>query len=105
LPIARRISALWSAARWPFLGNISHALRTPMDAISGMVDLALERQVDRTARDFRQITKESTRTRATRTEHDDPTKLYQSFGGPILRRDPCGRRGAAGPAIAGSAFW
>ncbi len=46
-------------AKSRFLANISHELRTPMNAILGMVDLALPKQVDPTARDFLQTAKES----------------------------------------------
>ena len=42
-----------------FLANISHELRTPMNAILGMVDLALQKQTDPTARDFLRTAKES----------------------------------------------
>ena len=46
-------------AKSRFLANISHELRTPMNAILGMVDLALPKQVDSTARDFLQTARES----------------------------------------------
>jgi signal transduction histidine kinase/DNA-binding response OmpR family regulator/HPt (histidine-containing phosphotransfer) domain-containing protein len=46
-------------AKTRFLANISHELRTPMNAILGMVDLALPRQVDATAADFLRTAKES----------------------------------------------
>jgi PAS domain S-box-containing protein len=46
-------------AKGRFLANVSHELRTPMNAILGMVDLALEKQVDATSRDFLQTAKES----------------------------------------------
>jgi signal transduction histidine kinase/CheY-like chemotaxis protein/HPt (histidine-containing phosphotransfer) domain-containing protein len=39
-------------AKSRFLANISHELRTPMNAILGMVQLALQRQLDATAREF-----------------------------------------------------
>jgi two-component system, sensor histidine kinase and response regulator len=42
-----------------FLANISHELRTPMNAILGMIDLALQNQVDTNAKDFLQTAKES----------------------------------------------
>ena len=48
-----------NAAKSRFLANISHELRTPMNAILGMVDLALPRQVDPTAVDFLQTAKAS----------------------------------------------
>ena len=46
-------------AKGRFLANISHELRTPMNAILGMVDLALPKQADSTARDFLQTARES----------------------------------------------
>ncbi len=42
-----------------FLANISHELRTPMNAILGLVDLALPKQVDPTATDFLKTATES----------------------------------------------
>ncbi len=39
-------------AKTQFLANISHELRTPMNAILGMIDLALPRQADTDAIDF-----------------------------------------------------
>ncbi len=46
-------------AKGRFLANISHELRTPMNAILGMVDLALQKQVNSPARDFLRTAKES----------------------------------------------
>lgn len=46
-------------AKGRFLANISHELRTPMNAILGMVDLALPKQADSTAKDFLQTARES----------------------------------------------
>ncbi|MHB8898460.1 MAG: PAS domain S-box protein [Thermoguttaceae bacterium] len=46
-------------AKTRFLANISHELRTPMNAILGMVDLALPKQVDPTAADFLKTARES----------------------------------------------
>ena len=48
-----------NVAKSRFLANISHELRTPMNAILGMVDLALQKQVDPPAKDFLQTAKES----------------------------------------------
>ena len=48
-----------SEAKSRFLANISHELRTPMNAILGMVDLALPRQADPIAKDFLQTARES----------------------------------------------
>jgi PAS domain S-box-containing protein len=42
-----------------FLANISHELRTPMNAILGMVDLAIPRQVDPAAKDLLETARES----------------------------------------------
>ncbi len=66
--VAERTSALAAAklsaeaaneAKGRFLANISHELRTPMNAILGMVDLALAKQADSGAKDFLQTAKES----------------------------------------------
>jgi hypothetical protein len=46
-------------AKSRFLAYVSHDLRTPMSSILGMVDLALERTTDPTARDFLQTARES----------------------------------------------
>ena len=46
-------------AKGRFLANVSHELRTPMNAILGMVDLALPKQVDSTAKDFLETARES----------------------------------------------
>ena len=46
-------------AKGRFLANISHELRTPMNAILGMVDLALQKQVNPPAKDFLRTAKES----------------------------------------------
>ncbi len=48
-----------SEAKSRFLANISHELRTPMNAILGMVDLALPKQVDPSAADFLKTARES----------------------------------------------
>ena len=48
-----------SEAKSRFLANISHELRTPMNAILGMVDLALPKQVDSLAKDFLQTARDS----------------------------------------------
>ena len=48
-----------SEAKSQFLANISHELRTPMNAILGMVDLALPKQVDSIAKDCLQTASES----------------------------------------------
>jgi PAS domain S-box-containing protein len=48
-----------SEAKGQFLANISHELRTPMNAILGMVDLALPKQTDPTAREFLQTARNS----------------------------------------------
>lgn len=46
-------------AKSRFLANISHELRTPMNAILGMVDLALSKQVDPTVADFLNTARQS----------------------------------------------
>jgi PAS domain S-box-containing protein len=46
-------------AKSQFLANISHELRTPMNAILGMIDLALPKQEDSASKDFLQTAKES----------------------------------------------
>jgi PAS domain S-box-containing protein len=48
-----------SEAKGRFLANISHELRTPMNAILGMVDLALQKTSEATARDFLSTARES----------------------------------------------
>jgi signal transduction histidine kinase/CheY-like chemotaxis protein/HPt (histidine-containing phosphotransfer) domain-containing protein len=48
-----------NAAKSQFLANISHELRTPMNAILGMIALALPKQADATARDFLATARES----------------------------------------------
>jgi PAS domain S-box-containing protein len=46
-------------AKSEFLANVSHELRTPMNAILGMLDLALPKQTDSSAKDFLQTARES----------------------------------------------
>ncbi len=46
-------------AKSRFLANISHELRTPMNAILGMIDLASQKAIDPTARDFLNIARQS----------------------------------------------
>jgi PAS domain S-box-containing protein len=46
-------------AKSRFVANISHELRTPMNAILGMVDLALQKTTETTARDFLNTARES----------------------------------------------
>ncbi len=46
-------------AKSRFLADISHELRTPMNAILGMVDLASQKATDPTAKDFLNTAKES----------------------------------------------
>ena len=56
---ARMAAERASEAKSRFLANISHELRTPMNAILGLVDLALPKQTDATAKEFLQTTRES----------------------------------------------
>jgi len=56
---ARQAAEAANEAKGRFLANISHELRTPMNAILGLVDLALPKQADPTTRDFLQTAKES----------------------------------------------
>lgn len=46
-------------AKSRFLANVSHELRTPMNVILGMLDLALQRPLDTTAKDFLETARES----------------------------------------------
>ena len=48
-----------NVAKSQFLANISHELRTPMNAILGMVDLALPKQTDPSATDFLRTARDS----------------------------------------------
>ena len=56
---ARAAADRANEAKGRFLANISHELRTPMNAILGMIDLAVPKQVDPAAKDFLQTAKES----------------------------------------------
>jgi len=55
----RQAAEAASEAKSRFLANISHELRTPMNAILGMVDLTLQRTTEPAARDFLETAKES----------------------------------------------
>ena len=56
---AKAVAEAANEAKSQFLANISHELRTPMNAILGMVDLALPKQSDSTATDFLQTARTS----------------------------------------------
>jgi PAS domain S-box-containing protein len=56
---ARQAAEAANAAKSQFQANISHELRTPMNAILGMVDLASHKVTEPIARDFLQTAKES----------------------------------------------
>jgi signal transduction histidine kinase/CheY-like chemotaxis protein/HPt (histidine-containing phosphotransfer) domain-containing protein len=59
LAAAKAAAEAANRAKSEFLANISHELRTPMNAILNMVDLALPKQGDPTAADFLRTAKES----------------------------------------------
>ncbi len=56
---AKETAEAANVAKSRFLANISHELRTPMNAILGMIELALPKQADATARDFLDTARES----------------------------------------------
>jgi PAS domain S-box-containing protein len=56
---AKRAAEAASESKTRFLAHISHELRTPMNSILGMLDLALPKQEDPTSRDFLQTARES----------------------------------------------
>ena len=59
LVLAKAAAEAANQAKSRFLANISHELRTPMNAILGMVDLTLQKTTDPAARDYLQTAKES----------------------------------------------
>ncbi|MCB1165772.1 MAG: response regulator, partial [Leptospiraceae bacterium] len=48
-----------SQAKTLFLGSLSHELRTPMNAIMGMTDLAMEQSLPTEARDYLQVARDA----------------------------------------------
>lgn len=59
LELAREVAETANRAKSQFLSNTSHELRTPMNAILGMTDLALEENLPLAAREYLVIVKES----------------------------------------------
>ena len=56
---AKKAAETANEAKTRFLTNISHELHTPMNAVLGMVDLAIPKQVDPTTADFSRTAKQS----------------------------------------------
>ena len=56
---AKKAAETANEAKTRFLTNISHELHTPMNAVLGMVDLAIPKQVDPTTADFLRTAKQS----------------------------------------------
>ena len=59
LNVAKAAAESANQAKSQFLANISHELRTPMNSILGMIDVALPRVTDAVAQDFLRTAKES----------------------------------------------